>query len=165
MFHRLIRAAALSAVLLLVCAGAALAASTHAAGTETNTEHARNEVFFSEETLNPCTGEPGTLTAIAKNGVFHETVQADGEFWITGTFNGIVTFTPAEPGGVLASGHFTVWFGAALNNRNEVEHDTSTFHLNGSDGSRITTKGTDHVSTNAKGEVTVSFEKLRLSCG
>lgn len=165
MFHRVIRAAALSAVLVLVSAGAALAASSHGAGTETNTEHMRNEFFFSEETLNPCTGEKGTLTAIAKNGVFHETVQADGEFWITGTFNGIVTFTPNEAGGVLGSGHFTVWFGAALNNKNEVEHDTSTFRLNGSDGSRLTIKGTDHLSTNAKGEVTVSFEKPRLSCG
>jgi hypothetical protein len=165
MFHRVIRAATLGAVLVLVCAGAALAASPHSAGTETTTEHARNEVFFSEESVNPCTGEAGTLTAIAKNGVFHATTQADGDFWITGTFTGIVTFTPTEADGTSASGHFTVWFGAAQNNKNTVEHETGTFHLTGSDGSRITIKSTGHMSTNANGEVTASFEKPRLTCG
>jgi hypothetical protein len=154
----------MSAMLVLLSAGSAVAAS-HGAGTETETEHFRNEVAFSEESPNPCTGEPGTFTAIAKNGKVHATTQADGELWVTGTFEGTATFTPAVPGGVSGSGHFTNWFGVSLNQKNSVEHSTGTFHLTGSDGSRITVHTTEHISTNARGEITVSFEKMRATCG
>jgi hypothetical protein len=165
MLRHVVRGAALSATLFLLSGGSALAAS-NGAGTETITEHFRNEVLFSEpETVNPCTGEPGTLTGIAKNGKVHATAQADGELWVTGTFGGTVTLTPAEPGGVSASGHFTSWFGVSLNQKNSVEHSTGTFHLTGSDGSTVKMHMVEHISTNAKGEITVSFEKARLNCG
>jgi hypothetical protein len=165
MFRSVARGASLSVVLVLIFAGSALAAS-HGAGTVTNTEHVRGAVVFAEENNeNPCTGELGTITGTAKNGVLHETTQADGEFWVTGTFEGTVTFTPLNPEGVSFSGHFTIWFGAAGNQKNEVQHATNTFHLAGTDGSRVTMHGTEHVSTNARGEVKVSFEKLKLSCG
>jgi len=164
MIRRVVSCAAMCATLLLVSVGSAVAAS-HGAGTETITEHFRDEVAFAEESPNPCTGEPGTFTALAKNGKVHVTTQADGELWVTGTFEGTAVFTPAEPGGVSASGHFTNWFGVSLNQKNSVEHSTGTFHLTGSDGSRITVHMTEHISTNARGELTVSFEKLHTSCG
>jgi hypothetical protein len=164
MLRHAVRGAALSATLFLLSGGSALAAS-NGAGTETITEHFSNEVLFSEPTVNPCTGEHGMLTAIAKNGKVHATSQADGEFWATGTFAGTVTVTPDQPGGVSASGHFTSWFGVSLNQKNSVEHSTGTFHLTGSDGSTVKIHMVEHISTNAKGEITVSFEKARLSCG
>src|SRR6516165_5012782 len=102
MIRRVASCAAASAALVLLSAGSAGAS----AGTETMTEHVRDEVAFTSEEPNPCTGEEGTLTAIAKNGKFHITTQADGQLWITGTDVGSVTFTPKEAGGVSASGRF-----------------------------------------------------------
>src|SRR5437588_3241509 len=152
------RAGGLAAVLALVCAGVAFAAAG-GRGTVTETEHAHNEVLFSHQGTNPCNGEPGTMTAIETNSVFHVTFFENGdESWVTGTAEGTVTFTPNDPSGVFASGHFTQWFGGALNNKNEVEHFTSTFNLKGSDGSHIVVQGKSHTSTNASGVVTVSFE-------
>lgn len=158
------RGAVIATVLTLLSAGAAYAASG-GAGTETLTEHQRNVELFSFETENPCTGAKGTLAAIASKAVFHLTTQADGNFWVTGTAEGTATFTPEEEGGVLYSGHFASWFGEALNNRNSVSHDTSTFVLNGTDGSRVIVHMKSHLSTNAKGAVTVQFEKSSAHCG
>ena len=108
---------------------------------------------------------PGTLTVVG-NSIFHVTFFENGdESWATGTLTGVATLTPTDPSGVSASGHFTAWFGGAQNNKNEVEHFTNTVHLKGSDGSRIAVHGSTHTSTNASGEVTVSFEKERATCG
>jgi hypothetical protein len=159
------RAGGLAVVIALLGAGVALAAAG-GRGTVTETQHGHNEVFFSESTHNPCTGEPGTILAIAANSVFHVTFfETSDEFWVTGTGEGTVTFTPENPAGIYASGHFTAWFGASSNNKNEVEHNTLTFHLAGSDGSHIAVHSLSHLSTNAKGEVTVSFEKPSARCG
>lgn len=158
------RGAAIVAVLALLPVGAAYAAAG-GAGTETLTEHEHNVELFSFPTENPCTGAAGTLTAIASNAVFHITTQADGDHWVTGTAEGIATFTPEEAGGVLYSGHFASWFGEALNNKNSVAHDTSTFVLNGTDGSRVIVHMKDHLSTNAAGAVTAQFEKINAHCG
>jgi hypothetical protein len=114
---------------------------------------------------NPCTGEVGTLLAVAKNFVFHITTQADGNAWLTGTGNGEVTFTPNESGGVSYAGHFTQWFGESINNKNVVEHRTGTFALKGTDGSTIHVHMLGHFSTNAKGEVKVETEVKEVRCG
>ena len=140
-------------------------ASSGGAGTETFTEHAHDVPLFEFTAPNPCTGALGTFSATAKNFVFHITTHADGDLWLTGTGTGTATFTPQEAGGVSYSGHFTTWFGEALNEKNSVEHSTSTFVLTGSDGSHVVVHGTDHLSTNAHGEVTVEFEKMHASCG
>jgi hypothetical protein len=159
------RAGALAGIVALVGTGVAVAAPG-GRGTVTETTHEHNVVLFSEASTNPCTGEPGTLTATAANGVFHVTFfETSDEFWVTGTFEGTATFTPENPEGAPASGHFVVWFGAANNNKNEVEHNTGTFVLQASNGSRVVLHTTSHVSTNASGEVTVSFEKMRAHCG
>ena len=159
------RAGSLAGVVVLFSAGVALAAAG-GRGTVTETQHAHNEVLFSEEGANPCTGEPGTLTAIATNSVFHVTFfETSDEFWVTGTDEGTVTFTPTNPSGVSASGHFALWFGEASNNKNEVKHETSTFNLKGSDGSHVVVQGRSHISTNASGVVKVSIEKMGVRCG
>jgi hypothetical protein len=156
------RALCLSAMLTLLGAGMALGAGRE---TVTETTHEHNVVFASEETVNPCTHENGTLTAVAANSVFHVTFFPNSdEFWVTGTGEGTVTFTPENAGGISASGHFAVWFGASGNNKNEVEHNTTTFVLAGSDGSHTVVHGTSHVSTNGNGVVKVEFEKMTAHC-
>lgn len=159
-----VRAVALAVAITLFSAAAALAAKG-GAGTETFTEHASETVLFSEPTVNPCNGEEGTITATASKEVFHITTQANGTFWATGTAEGIATFTPTEAGGLTYSGHFATWFGAALNQKNNIEHDTGTFVLRAADGSRVIVHMTSHLSTNAAGEVTVAFEKEKAHCG
>ena len=161
MLGRIVKVVSVAAVLALVPGGAAFA-SAGGAGTTTETIHEHEVVFFSFPVVNPCSHEPGTITAVAENSVFHVTEQADGNFWVTGTGEGTATFTPEEPGGVSASGHFATWFGAAANNKNNVEHSTNTIHLLGTDGSRITLHLREHVSTNGNGEVKVSVETKTL---
>ena len=78
MFRRLARAASLAAVVALLSAGAALAAAG-GRGTVTITTHDHNVQLFSDPVTNPCTGEPGTLTAIAANEVFHVTFFTNGD--------------------------------------------------------------------------------------
>jgi hypothetical protein len=158
------RAAGAACVIALVAAGGSLAA-TGGRGTVTETMHAHNEVLFSIPVHNPCTGAPGTLTATAANEVFHVTFFENGdEAWITGTAEGTATFTPEDAGGVSASGHFTEWFGGSFNNKNSVEHATTNFNLQNSDGSHVVVHGMFHLSTNARGEVTRTFEGLQPRC-
>jgi hypothetical protein len=148
----------------LLYAGVALAAAG-GRGTVTETQHEHNVVLFSEPSPNPCTGEPGTITAIATNSVFHVTFFENGdEFWATGTDEGTATFTPEDPKGVSASGHFAAWFGQSSNNKNGVEHSTNTFNLTGSDGSHVVVHASSHLSTNGSGVVKVNFEKMDVHC-
>src|SRR5438552_15911839 len=157
--RRFVRVASLAAVLGLATQPAALAAAG-GNGTVTITQHDHNVVLFSDHVTNPCTGEDGTITAIAANEVFHVTFFTTGdEFWVTGTDEGTATFIPDNPSGVSASGHFASWFGESFNNKNDVQHFTNTFNLRGSDGSRLVAHETAHLSTNAAGVVTVIFDK------
>lgn len=148
----------------MLYAGVALAAPG-GSGTVTETQHAHNVVLFEFPTANPCTGEEGMLTALADNEVFHRTFFENGsESWMTGTAEGTATFTPNNHEGVFASGHFAAWFGQATNNRNEVQHEINNFNLQGSDGSHIVIHISSHLSTNASGKVTVSFENMEAHC-
>jgi hypothetical protein len=160
-----IRALGLAAVIGMLAAGTALA-DAGGRGTVTFTQQDRNVLLFSMPVTNPCTGASGTLTAIAATEVFHSTLFTNGdEFWVTGTAQGTATFTPDDPSGASASGHFATWFGESSNERNDVQHDTSTFVLNGTDGSRVVVHVADHLSTNANGVVTVSFSTFKFHCG
>jgi hypothetical protein len=160
---RVVKAASLAAVVALLSAGAAVA-DAGGQGTVTITQHAHDVLLFSMP-ITTCTGESGTLTAIAANEVFHVTFFTTGpEFWVTGTDEGTATFTPTDPNGVSASGHFVSWFGESFNNKNDVQHSTNTFNLTASDGSHVVVHETFHVSTNAAGVVTVGFDKLNVSC-
>jgi hypothetical protein len=157
-------AAGLGTALAIASATTAMAAKG-GAGTETFTEHAHEVVLFSFPTQNPCTGEEGTLTATAANEVFHATSQADGQFWVTGTAEGTVTFTPVGPEGVSYSGHFATWFGEALNQKNHIEHGTGTFVLRAANGSQVVVHMNSHLSTNASGEITAEFHRESAHCG
>jgi hypothetical protein len=165
MFRRITRATVLAFGLAAICCGTALAAKG-GAGTETFAEHAHEIPFFEFPAANPCTGEEGLLSAVAKNFHFNETIQADGNAWLTGTGNGTATFVPSE-GGPTFTGHFTAWFGESLNEKNRVEHGTTTIILTGPEGAHVTVHMNGHMSTNAKGEATVEFEHegMNARCG
>jgi hypothetical protein len=77
---------------------------------------------------------------------------------------GTVTFTPDDPSGISASGHFASWFGESGNNKNDVQHDTFNLVLTDTDGSHVVVHETSHLSTNAAGVVTVVFDKMTVSC-
>jgi hypothetical protein len=162
MIRRTICALGLVLALALLPAGGAVAAKG-GAGTETFTSHELEPFGFPVE--NECTGTKGFLLLAPSNQVFHITKQADGNAWVTGTSEGTATFTPSG-GGAEFSGHFTSWFGEALNNHNHVEHSTTTIVLSGPEGSRVVLHFTSHVSTNGSGTPTVDFEKehAHLKC-
>jgi len=163
---RVLRAVGLAAMLALLTAGSALA-DAGGQGTVTTTQQFRNIALFPPQPMtNPCTGTTGTLTAIAKTAIFHATTFTSGpEFWFTGTDEGTVTFTPDDPRGVSASGHYAEWFGESFNNKNDVQHYTSTFRLKGTDGSLIVVHETTHFSINANGVITASFDNVGVHCG
>ncbi|HET7380551.1 MAG TPA: hypothetical protein VFJ24_10955 [Gaiellales bacterium] len=142
----------------------AVALASNGAGTVTTTQHQRNVVFFSNPAHNPCNGDAGTVTAMAKTAKFHITTQADGNFWVTGSAQGTVTFTPTDPTAASGSGHFAIWFGESSNEKNDVQHDTATFQLWTTDGHHVIVKMKDHLSTNANGVVTVSFSNKSAIC-
>ena len=166
MHGRLLTAVTLAAALTLLTAGATLA-DPGGQGTVTTTQQFRDIPLFAPQAMqNPCTGEPGVLTATAHTGVFHTTTFATGpEIWLTTTAEGTATFTPDDPNGVTATGHFAEWFGVSANNKNEVDHDTSTFQLKGTDGSHITVHEVIHFSTNANGSITGNFDNMSVHCG
>jgi hypothetical protein len=150
-------------VILSTLPASAAPAAQGGAGTETFSEHSHEVLLFSFPVKNQCTGTAGTFAAIAANQVFHITMQADGNLWATGTSEGTATFVPFEAG-VSYSGHFVNWFGEAINQKNHVEHMTTTYALTGTDGSRLVIHMSSHLSTNANGAVTVETEDSSFHC-
>ena len=141
---RMLRAMGLAASLALLTAGVALAGGQ---GADTVTQQFRNVQLFSISTVNPCTGASGTFTATAATEVFHETVVTPGvQGSVTVTAQGTATFTPDDPQGVAASGHFALWFGESRNSKDDVLHDTNTFQLNGTDGSHAVVRMVDRIA-------------------
>jgi hypothetical protein len=151
-------AAAIVPLLSATSAGAA------GAGAVSFTQHFHNEVLFSDHDVNPCTGAPGTVTATAKNGVFHLTTLANGTSWATSTFEGTVTFVPDNPADASASGHFATWDGDNVNLHNGTETSTFNAVLFGSDGSRVGVHDVFHMSTSASGG-SITFDKPHMTCG
>jgi len=102
--------------------------------------------------------------------------------WLTGTFEGDILARPIqnklqpvpddhgghfEPVGTVTfdtskptyTGHFTVWFGDNNNLQNGTETSTFNVRATGSDGSVIRFHDVAHVTMNANGVPTVTFDK------
>jgi hypothetical protein len=159
-------AVGVAVVVVALCAATVARAGAGGAGTQTFTQHAQNVVLFSTASADPCNpSDTGTLTAVSANEVFHATAQADGTFRVTETDEGTVTFTPDNPADASASGHFTAWIGESSNNKNDVQHDTSNFNLQASDGSHVVVHMIDHISTIALGQSTANFSVQNVTCG
>ena len=142
--------------LLLIGAVSATAAG-NGATSFTDNEHGVIDVFHD---MNPCTGDPGTVSAV-ENQIFHGTINKTGS-WFTGTVEGQFTFTPDDPSKVTYKGHFVNWFGDENNLRNGVEHSTFNVNATGSDGSHLQFHDNAQATLNANGTVTVSF--YHMSC-
>ncbi len=105
-----------------------------------------------------CLNSDAAIT-ITYNGVFHYNVDKAGDFWGTGTQTGSVVAVPLDPTLPTYTGHFTDWFGISENNKNLVQTSTFSVIATGSDGSTIKINETTHLSTNANGQLVVSFDK------
>jgi hypothetical protein len=150
--------AAIGVAPLLALGAAAANAGGNGATTFTDNQHGVVDVF---QDVNPCTGDPGTVSAV-ENQIFHGTINKTGS-WFTGTVEGKFTFVPDDPSKVTYTGHFATWFGDENNLQNDVEHSTFNVNATGSDGSHLQFHDNAQATLNANGTVTVSFD--HMSCG
>ena len=157
--------------LAAVCLGAgpAFAASPHGQ-TVTETDHIHG-TFDEPNATNPCTGDAfqapdgGAGIQFTGNLVNHVTYFTNSdEVWATFTETGKVVGTDVDTG-VIYTGRATVWGNLNMNERNQNSEFTLTIHVTGSDGSTITGHETTVFVVNGNGTVTVSFDKLNLTCG
>src|SRR6476660_4065392 len=154
---KLLLATVLSVPALAMGTSAAIAGGSGAT-TFTDNQHGVVDVFHD---MNPCTGDPGTVSAV-ENQIFHGTINKTGS-WFTGTVEGKFTFTPDDPSRVTYTGHFATWFGDENNLRNGVEHSTCNVNATGTDGSHLQFHENAQATLNANGTVTVSFD--HVACG
>jgi hypothetical protein len=121
--------------------------------------------------VNPCTGDPGTLT-LTYNGVLHMTQDATGGTHTTGTLTGTFSFDATDPALPDYSGRFTQWFGDNNNSNIDVATFTISVRGTGTDGSRLLFHGVAHITAETIDFSTdpptvtglrVSFDKFR--CG
>jgi hypothetical protein len=159
------RLAPLLAIGLVLALVAPVAAANHQTITETDHIHgAFTEPHF---VTNPCTGAAITSFDAEGNVVDHVTYFLEQgqmtEVWATFTETGKATFTDADQ--VTYTGHFTGWGNFNLNERNSNQAFTLSFRATGSDGSSMVAHEVTVFSLNANGQVTVDFDKMRLTCG
>ncbi len=137
-------------VFAVLAATVVLASPASAAGATSSTQnfHGAFPPFHADST---CGAPSGTINGTG-NAVFHITVNAAGDIWITNTQEAWFTLTP-DTGTVTYSGHFAAWFGASINQNNAVLHDVINVRATGSDGSTLTINLVDHMSISASGQV------------
>src|SRR6266550_4117923 len=125
---------------------------------QTQTWHGLSEVVTD---VNPCTGNTVTIY-LTSNGVMHLTFFSNGdEYWFTLTDTSDFTFTDA---GVTYTGHGTFWVNGNWNERNQNFTLTFDAQGRGSDGSHVSLSEKAHLTLNAVGVVTVSFDVISASC-
>ena len=142
-----------SLVLLAVLAATLVFATpVSAAGATTSTQNFHGA--FPPMDVGPLCGVPvgGTLYATG-NAVFHVTVNGAGDAWFTSTQEADFTVLTKPGGALVASGHFAIWFGQAINQYNGVAHDTFNIHGTLADGSSLDIHSVFHVNTSASGQI------------
>jgi hypothetical protein len=154
--------AVLASLGLLGATAPAYAAAGGTSHTVTSTQNLHGTTSFQE--VNPCTG--GLLDVEATfNIVQHATYFPESdEAWVTSTEEDQVVATDPVTG-VVYTGHATFWLNYNMSERTSTSTFTASFTVRGSDGSVITYGEVNHFTLAANGEVTVSFEKPRLTCG
>jgi len=148
MTRRIVLLACLTGLLVAVVAPAAVAQST----AFTETVQGVTETFTD---VNPCTGDPGTIT-VTYNGIFHITEDPQGGLHITGTQTGTFSFAPDDPTLPSYTGRFTVWFGGNVGANGEGFWETFSVRGIGSDGSTLLFTEVEQFHF-ANGEVQVEF--------
>lgn len=156
----LVRVLVVSATAAIVGLAGAPLASADAGHTVTSTL-IKHSTFTDNQATSPCTGAVGVAT-VDLNSVDHVTYfPASGEVWATFTLTAKVT---AVWSGVTYAGHATEWGNVNLNEKNMNTTFTFSLRLIGSDGSTIVAHQVAHLTLNANGVVTSTFDKPRLSC-
>ena len=163
--HRRVGLLVLAVLTSLGLVGAAVpayAASCGTGHTVTSTDNFHGTTSFQD--FNPCTGNLLNINTTS-NIVEHITFFTDGdEVWATFTEEDKVVATDPVTG-VVYTGHATFWGNFNVNERNSNSTFTGSITLRGSDGSVVMYREVDHFTYNGNGQVTVSFEKPRLTCG
>jgi hypothetical protein len=158
----LLVAAVLALLGLVGVTAPAYAAAGGTGHTVTSTENFHGTMSFQD--VNPCTGSLLDIETTS-NIVEHITSLPEGdEVWATFTEEDKVVATDPVTG-VVYTGHATFWGNFNLNERNSNSTFTGSITVRGSDGSVVKYREVDHFTLAANGEVTVSFEKPRLTCG
>jgi hypothetical protein len=98
-----------------------------------------------------CGAPSGTLFATG-NAIFHITVDAAGDIWVTTTQEADFTVVP-DTGTVTFTGHIAVWFGVSLNLQNAESTTVVNVQATGSDGSTLSFSALAHVTISATGQV------------
>jgi hypothetical protein len=166
---RLLKALGLAAMLAMLAAGSAFAASPNGQ-TVTETDHFHG-VFHEPQATNPCTGDAfvapdgGAGVQFTGNAVAHVTffTQSD-ESWATFTETGKIVGTDVGTG-VTYTGQATAWGNFNMNEQNQNSAFTLTIHATGTDGSSFTAHQTTVFVMNANGTITVNFANMNVTCG
>jgi len=164
-FRRLGRLALAVIASLGLTLGVAQAASAATGGTGhtvTSTDNFHGTMSFQD--FNPCTGDLLNISTTS-NIVEHVTYFPDGdEVWATFTEEDKVVATDPVTG-VVYTGHATFWGNFNVNERNSNSTFTGTIILRGSDGSVVKLHEVMHFTYTGNGQLSVSFDKPRLTCG
>ena len=112
------------------------------------------------EDPNPCTGAPVSGTEVV-NLHLHEVDLPAGQVHFHFSEEGRATATDSVTG-VTYAGHFSVTGGENMNARSDATTLVQTNRIVGSDGSVLTVHEVMHVTTDASGAVTVSFDRPRI---
>lgn len=148
-------------IVLLTAVFATLLVATPASADGATSQTQNFHGAFPPMQVTPLCGSaaPGGTLYATGNAVFHITINAAGDEWVTSTQESWFTLVP-DTGAVTYSGHFATWFGASLNRNNGVLHDVFNIQATGSDGSTLSLHIVDHLSVSANGQV-----NLFMNCG
>ncbi len=154
--HRQQAALAVTSILLLAIAPAAIAA-----GADTITVRER-QVDVNPGETNSCTGATGTIVDDEQD-VFHITELADGSFHLTGHSTVSVTFTPDDPSQATYEGHETFAISESGNDHSFTTTTATHLRVKGTDGTFLTISEVAHLTVNPT-RVAVYFDKPTLIC-
>jgi hypothetical protein len=142
---------------LCVLTLSAVPALANGNGAETFTFHTHKQTFGPFVDVVPCANGdiPASITTV-ENSVIHVTVRPGGsfnpdtfegtDFSVTGTFTG--TFRAVTAAGTYA-GHFTTWFGGAVNDKNAAFTATFSVHGRTPTGERFGGQFVEHFNSSA----------------
>lgn len=145
----------------------ALGVGAGSPGTVSITQH--GDFTYSMSVLNPCTGNPVSLTLNTES-VFHITfftAPGANEFWVTATNADTFMTSPDPVTGVTYSGHGADWFGGAFNQNNTTMGGTFNLQGTGTDGSHIAAHFLTRITVASFGPppvITANVNDARLTC-
>ncbi|MGH2677621.1 MAG: hypothetical protein ACRDHB_04590, partial [Actinomycetota bacterium] len=122
-----------------------------------------DDVTQSFQDVNPCTGDPVTVT-MTYDGVIAYAIDAQGGLHLTGTTVGTIEVVPFDPSLPTYAGRVVNWFGESTSFNSDGDWVTLNIKVQGSDGSTISLNSVVqyHLSN---GVLHVAFDTERIRCG